>query len=226
MKKIVSLLLTAIMCLTLFTACGKEEENTVEAVPYTGILTKVKLGMPLTKIVSLQPDGVELYYEDDVTIWSMNDDTDLLADTAALIPAEDQFYYTGNSIITYKFRTEKGDDEIYLNGYSEEVHCLIDRVTAENYFNSKTEQLVNKHCVGENTGVAGSMTGTEGIDMNLVYTQKISTGSYDLEFSMTLTYETVNNVEGYYATKYDITVTEKAVKTPATIDSPEVTSAE
>ena len=226
MKKIISVLLTALMCLTLFTACGKEEDTAAEVPAYSGILTKVKLGMPLTKIISLQPDGVELYYEDDLTIWCMNDDTDLLKDTQAIVPAEDQFYYTGNSIITYNFRTEKGDEEIYLNGYSEEVHCLIDRVTAENYFNTKTEQLVSKHCVGENTGVAGSMTGTEGIDMDLIYSQKISTGSYDLDFSMTLTYETVNNVEGYYATKYAVTVTEKSVKTPATIDSPEITSAE
>ena len=64
----------------------------------------------------------------------MNDDTDLLADTKALIPADDQFFYTGDSIITYNFRTQKGDEEIYLNGYSEEVHCLIERTAAEEYF--------------------------------------------------------------------------------------------
>ena len=226
MKKVISLLLTALMCLTLFTACKKDEEAAGEAIPYTGILTRVKLGMPLTKIVSLQPEGTELYYEDDVTIWSMNDDTDLLLDTQAIVPAEDQFYYTGNSIITYNFRTVKGDEEIYLNAYTEEVHCLLDRTAAENYFNTKTEQLVGKHCTGEGSAVTGSMTGTEGIDMNLVYSQNISTSSYDLVFAMTLTYENVNNVEGYYATKFDITIKEKDVKTPVTIASPEITSAE
>lgn len=226
MKKIISVLLTALMCLTLFTACGKEEDTAADVPAYSGILTKIKLGMPLTKIISLQPDGVELYYEDDVTIWCMNEDTDLLKDTQAIIPADDQYYYTGNSIITYNFRTVKGDEEIYLKGYTEEVHCLIDRVSAEEYFNTKTEQLVSKHCTGEGSAVTGSMTGTEGIDMELVYSQNISTSSYDLVLSMTLTYETVNNVEGYYATKYDITLTEKDVKTPVAIDSPEITSAE
>ncbi len=226
MKKLLSILMTAIMCVTLLAACGKEEEGAAIATEYAGILTKVKLGMPLTKIISLQNDGVELYYEDDVTIWSMNEDTDLYLDTSALVPAEDPIYYTGNSIITYKFRTVKGDEELYLNGYTEEVHCLLERKVAEEYFNKKTEQLVNKHCKGEGAAVNGSMTGTEDIDMELVYSQSISASSYDIIFSMTLTYENVNGVEGYYATKYDIQLVEKAVKTPVAIASPEVSSAE
>ncbi|MBQ2824047.1 MAG: hypothetical protein IJF18_05665 [Oscillospiraceae bacterium] len=225
MKKLLSILMTVIMCVTLFTACGKEESEPL-ATEYAGILTKVKLGMPLTKIISLQNDGVELYYEDDVTIWSMNEDTDLYVDTSAIIPAEDPIFYTGNSIITYKFRTVKGDEEIYLNGFTEEVHCLIERTAAEDYFNKKTEQLVNKHCAGEGATVNGSMTGTEDIDMELVYTQNLSASSYDVIFSMTLTYDTVNGVEGYYATKYEIQFIEKAVKNPVAIDSPEVSSAE
>ncbi|MGN0586769.1 MAG: hypothetical protein ACI4JF_05725 [Oscillospiraceae bacterium] len=215
MKKAVSVILTVIMCIFALSSCSKEEAA-AEISDYTGILTKVKLGMPLTKIVSMQPDGVELYYEDDTTIWSVNPDTDLM-EVRDLIPADDLYYYADDSIITYKFRTVKGDSEIYLNGYTEEVHCLMDRAAAEEYFYKKTDELVNKHCVDEGSSAIGTMVGTEGIDMELVYTQNISASSYDVVFTMTLTYDTVNSVDGYYATEFDISLTEKAVKTSVPI---------
>ena len=122
MKRILSVLLSLMTCVMLLAGCGSEEA--VEDSAYSGILTKIKLGMPLTKIVSMQPDGVELYWDDDTTIWSINPDTDLNAEVSALVPEEDQYYYSDDSIITYNFKTKKGDDEIYLKGYSEEVHCL------------------------------------------------------------------------------------------------------
>ena len=101
MKKVLSVILTVIMCISAMAACSKEEA--AEEMPeYSGILTRVKLGMPLTKIVSMQPDGVELYYEDDTTIWSINSDTDLM-EVRNIIPAEDQYFYADDSIITYKF---------------------------------------------------------------------------------------------------------------------------
>lgn len=210
MKKVLSVIIAVIMCIFTLTACGKEEA-VAEIPEYSGILTRVKLGMPLTKIVSMQPDGVELYYEDDTTIWSINPDADLM-EVRDLIPADDLYYYADDSIITYKFRTVKGDDEIYLNGYTEEVHCLMDRAVAEEYFNKKTEQLVSKHCVDTGSSAVGSMVGTENIDMELVYTQNISASSYDVVFTMTLTYDTVNSVDGYYATEFNISLTEKPVK--------------
>ena len=77
MKKILTIILALAMSLTCLTACGKDEETAVAENAYAGILTKVKLGMPLTKIVSLQPDSVELYYEDDTTIWCVNSDTEI-----------------------------------------------------------------------------------------------------------------------------------------------------
>lgn len=218
MKRVLSVLLSLITCVFLLAACGEEApaENA-----YNGILTKIKIGMPLTKIVSMQPDGVELYWEDDTTIWSVNTDTDLMIDLAALVPPEDVFYYADDSIITYNFKTKKGDEEIYLKGYSEEVHCLIERTVAEEYFNNKTAELIKKHCVDEGSVAGGSMVGTEDIDMELVYSQKISASSYDLVFSMTLTYDTVNDVPGYYATEFAIELTEKDVKSEVAIDTPE-----
>lgn len=211
MKKILTLILTLAMALCCFTACGKDEEATPES-GYTGILTKVKLGMPLTKIVSLQPDGVELYYEDDVTIWSVNTDTELM-EIRDLVPAEDAYFYADDSIITYKFRTVKGDEEIYLNGYMSEVTCLLDRETATKYFESKTAELAKKHGVEP----VGAMTGTEGMDMNLTYTQKYDCPSYNIVFTMVETYDTVNGVDGYYGTYFAIEIIEKAVKTETAI---------
>lgn len=218
MKRIFSVLLSIMTCVMLLTACGEEA---AEESAYSGILTKVKIGMPLTKIVSMQPDGVELYWDDDTTIWSINTDTDLMAEVSALVPAEDMFYYADDSIITYNFKTQKGDDELYLKGYSEEVHCLLDRTAAQDYFDKKTAELISKHCVDDGSVAGGSMIGTEDIDMELVYSQKISASSYDLVFSMTLTYDTVNDVAGYYATEFKIELTEKDVKTEVAIATPE-----
>lgn len=218
MKRILAVLLSLLTCVMLLAACGDEAADESS---YSGILTKIKLGMPLTKIVTMQPDGVELYWEDDTTIWSINTDTDLMADVAALVPADDMYYYADDSIITYKFRTKKGDDEIYLKGYSEEVHCLLDRTAAQEYFDKKTAELLKKHCVDEGSVAGGSMVGTEDIDMELVYSQKISASSYDLVFSMTLTYDTVNEVAGYYATEFKIDINEKDVKGEVAIATPE-----
>lgn len=219
MKRILAVLLSLMTCVMLLAACGKDEA--VDETAYNGILTKIKIGMPLTKIVTMQPDGVELYWEDDTTIWSINTDTDLMAEVSALVPAEDMYYYADDSIITYNFRTKKGDDEIYLKGFSEEVHCLLDRTAAQEYFDKKTAELMKKHCVDEGSVAGGTLVGTEDIDMELLYSQKISASSYDVVFTMTLTYDTVNDVTGYYATEFKIDLTEKDVKGEVAIATPE-----
>lgn len=211
MKKIISVVLTLVMALACFTACGEDETVTESA--YSGILTKVKLGMPLKKIVSLQPDGVELYYETDTQIWSINTDTELM-EIRDLVPAENAYYYVDDSIITYNFKTVKGDDEIYLKGYMSEATCLLDRKTAEDYFTNKTVELGQKHGVEP----VGTMTGTEDIDMELTYMQKYDCPSYTLVFTMKESYDTVEGVDGYYGTYFSIEVTEKEVKTETEIN--------
>lgn len=220
MKKLITLILALAMAVACFTACGKEEEAVPETA-YAGILTKVKLGMPLTKIVSLQPDGVELYYEDDVTIWSVNTDTELM-EIRNLIPAEDAYFYADDSIITYNFRTVKGDEEIYLDGYMSEVTCLLDRETATKYFETKTAELAKKH----GAEPVGAMTGTENMDMTLTYTQKYDCPSYNIVLTMVETYDTVNGVDGYYGTYFAIEIIEKAVKTEVAIDGTTVAEEE
>ncbi len=214
MKKILTIILALAMSLTCLTSCGKDEEGEAAAVEsYTGILTKVKLGMPLTKVVSLQAEGVELYYEDDTTVWCVNTDTEL-NEIRNFIAPDHTYYYVDDSIITYNFRTVKGDDEIYLDGYMSEITCLLDRDTAAKYFESKTAELAKKH----GAEPVGAMTGTEGMDMNLTYTQKYDCPSYNIVFTMVETYDTVNGVDGYYGTYFALEIIEKAVKTEVAID--------
>ena len=213
MKKKFTLILALAMSLTCLTACGKDEETAAAENGYSGILTRVKLGMPLTKVVSLQPDGVELYYEDDTTIWCVNTDTELNALRDVIAP-DHTYYYVDDSIITYNFRTVKGDNEIYLNGYMSEITCLLDRDTATKFFEDKTAELAKKH----GAEPVGAMTGTEGMDMNLTYTQKYDCPSYNIVFTMVETYDTVNGVDGYYGTYFAIEIIEKAVKTEVAID--------
>ncbi|MCH5194566.1 MAG: hypothetical protein J1F11_11430 [Oscillospiraceae bacterium] len=214
MKKFLSLILAAVMITACFTACNKEEGGEVSESSYNGILTKVKLGMPLSKIVSLQPDNVNLYYESDTTIWSVNTDTELMEITS-LIPADkEQHFYVEDSIITYNFRTVKGDEEIYLNDYISEVQCRLERKTAEEYFYAKTDELAAKHKV-EPISVK---TGTEGIDLDVTYMQKFDYPSYTFIFTMKETYDTIEGVDGYYGSYFSMEVKEKEVKTEVPID--------
>ncbi len=202
--RVIAAVLAALISAVCLTSCNKEEP--VELSEYSGILTRVKLGMPLTKIVTMQPDGVELYYENDTQVWSINNDTEL-REVASLIPEESAYYYADDSIITYNFRTVNGDDEIYLNGYMQEISVLMDRETARKYFAEKTLALENKH--GEHVS---TMIGVEDIDMTLTYKETFNCPSYTVVFSYQETYETVDNVDGYYGTFFSIEVTEKDEK--------------
>lgn len=216
MRKFLPVILALIMTLTCFTACGGDDEAEAAETPaYSGILTKIKLGMPLTKVVSLNAgNNVELYYETDTCIWSVNPDTDLM-EIRNLLTEGEQFYYVDDSVITYNFKTVKGDEEIYLNNYLSEVHCLLDRATAEKYFETKTAELKAKHGVEP----IGRMTGTENVDMEVNYIQRFDCPSYTLTFTMTEKYDTVNGVDGYYGSYFSIDVKEKEVKTEVEIQT-------
>lgn len=203
---LISFMLTVSVCL--LTACNKDGgDGETLSTEYTGILTKIRLGMPLTKIVGLQRDGVKLYYETDTVIWAIDTDTDLM-DIKNLIPEDNMYYYTEDSLITYNFKTKKGDTEIYLNGFSEELYCLMDRVIGNDYFKNKTIELSKQH----SAEAIGSMTGTEGVDMELTSVMQFSCTSYDVYFTMVETYDTVDSVDDYYVTYYKIEVKEKDVK--------------
>ena len=212
MKKILSVMLALVMTAVCFSACGKDEEEVPENA-YSGILTKVKLGMPMTKIVGLQPDGVTLNFETDTRLWSVNSDTELM-ELRDLISPENLFYYVEDSLITYDFKTVKGDENIYLCGYTSEAYCCIERQTAEDFFANKTEELEKRH----NAESAGTLKGTEGMDNELVYTEKLDCPSYTVTFTMTEQYDTVEGVDGYYGSYFSIEVKEKEVKSEVPIE--------
>ncbi len=208
MKRFFSIILTIIIAVTAFSSCNKEESS-VELTEYTGILSKVKLGMSLSKVQMLQDTTAKLYWEDDLTLWNVNSDTELYSDVLALIPSDNQHYFADDSLITYNFKTVPGETEKYLKGYSQEVHCLLDRATAEKYFTEKTALLAAEHCKDEAAVSTGTILGTEDIDLDVVYLEVVSAPSYDLKFSMTLTYDEVLDVEDYYASKFEIEIIEK-----------------
>ncbi len=212
MKKLLCILMSVILCCVLFSSCKKEEKASEETTEYSGILTKVRLGMDINKIISLQQDGIDLYYETDTEIWSINNDTEII-EVRNLIPAEAAYYYADDSIITYFFNYDSKQDNYFLNGYMQEVTCVLDRPTAEKYFEQKSAQLAAKYGVE----AKGKMTGTEGIDQDLVYVKTLNCNTFDVEFTMNLTYDTVNDVDDYYATFFSIKITEAATKTPVDI---------
>lgn len=214
MKKFLTALLAMALAVSCFAACSKDEGgDTADASTYNGILTKVKLGMPLTKIITLnQEKGVNLNYETDTVIWSQNPDTELM-EIRDIIPTESAYYYIDDSLITYTFETRKGDDEIYLTSYLAEAYGLLDRKTAEEYYNNKTAELQAKHGVEP----AKSVRGTEDIDLEVDYISRFSCASYDLTFTMREKYDTVDGVDGYYGSYFAIEVKEKenVEETPA-----------
>ncbi len=208
MKKILAAVMAAFMITASFAGCSKQEEIPEDT--YNGVLTKVRLGMPMNKIISIN-SGTDLYYESDTEIWCVNPDTDLM-EIRALIPAENQFYYAEDSLITYSFRFDETDQENYLNGYIEEVPCMLDRVTAEKYYEDKKARLMAKYSATEEN-VTSTITGTEDVDLNLDYTTTMTMSSFELIFTMQLTYDVVDGVEGYYGTYYSIEIKELANKT-------------
>lgn len=209
MKKFLTAFLAMALAATCLTACGGGDDDApAETTGYNGILTQIKLGMPLTKIISTnQKYNVDLNYETDTVIWSQNPDTELM-EIRDLIPAESAYYYVDDSLITYVFETRKGDTEIYLTSYMSEAYCLLDRKTAEEYYEKKTAELQAKH----NAEPVKSIKGTEDIDLEVDRISRFSCASYDLTFTMREKYDTVDGVDGYYGSYVCIEVKEKINK--------------
>lgn len=209
MKNFLTVILAMALAVTCFAACSNDEGAASDSeTAYNGILTKVKLGMPLTKIITLnQSVGVDLNYETDTVIWSQNPDTELM-EIRDIIPTGSAYYYVDDSLITYTFETRKGDSEIYLTSYMSEAYGLLDRKTAESYYETKTAELAQKHGVE----AVKSVKGTEDIDLEVSYISRYSCASYDLTFTMTEKYDTVDGIDGYYGSYFSIEVKEKANK--------------
>ncbi len=207
MKRFTALILALLTAMTLLCACGKEEEAPVDN--YTGVLSKVRLGMPMKKIIALN-SASELYYDSDTEIWCVSTDTDLM-ELRDRIPADNQFFYADDSLITYTFKFNEADGENYLTAFLEEIPCKIDRKTAEDYYSFKKDALKAKYMPAEEA-VISTVTGTEGVDLTLEHATVMTLSSFEVTLTMQLTYDTVDGVEDYYGTYYSIKVKELANK--------------
>lgn len=207
MKKFTAMLLVILSALSLFCGCKKEEAPVDN---YTGVLSKVRLGMPMKKIIALN-SGSELYYDSDTEIWCVSTDTDLM-EIKDRIPADSQFFYADDSLITYTFKYSESDGENYLTAYMEEIPCKLDRKTAEEYYKYKKAALISKYAPAEEA-VVSTVTGTEGVDLTLDNVTVMTLSSFEVTFTMQLTYDTVDGVEDYFGTYYSVKIKELANKT-------------
>lgn len=216
MKKLTAVLLAVLMSVLALAGCSKKEEVTLEE--YTGVLSRVRLGMPINKVFALM-DSSEAYFESDTEIWYVNNDTDLM-EIKSMIPEDSQFFYTDDSLITFNFRTEGTANDRYLESYLEELPCKVSRETAMSYYEAKKESLVAKFSP-DPTAVSTTMTGSEGVDMNLDYSTVMTLSSFEVTFNMELTYDTVDGIEDYYGTFFSIEVKELKNKTAIDLNSEE-----
>lgn len=207
MKKITAMLLVILSALSIFCGCKKEEAPVDD---YAGVLSKVRLGMPMKKIIALN-SGSELYYDSDTEIWCVSTDTDLM-EIRDRIPADSQFFYADDSLITYTFKYSESDGENYLTAYMEEVPCKLDRKTAEEYYKYKKEALIAKYAPAEDA-VVSTVTGTEGVDLTLDNVTVMTLSSFEVTLTMQQTYDTVDGVEDYFGTYYSVKIKELANKT-------------
>lgn len=209
MKRFAAILLAAALSVSVFAGCSSESES--DSGTYDGVLTKIRLGMPLSKVIQLNSD-CNLYYDNDTQIWCVNTDTELM-ELKDKIPADSQFYNVDDSLITYTFKYDEAAEENYLTAYLQELPCLVDRKTATAYYESKAQELKTRYGATE---ASSTCTGTEGIDMTLKYDTILTLSSFKLTLTMKLTYDTVDSVDGYYATYFAIEV--KELENKAAVD--------
>jgi hypothetical protein len=198
-KRIFAIALSILMILTV-TACG-ETETVIP--PYEGILTKVRLGMSESKVVALQPEEAELYYQtgNDYIMWTVNPDTEIQS-LRDYIPADDMYYYCDDSIITYYLKDNADKTEKVLSGYMQEVYCVIPRDIAVNFYNAQVKYLTEKYGIES----SGTGTGIEGVDLELHFKEVMVASSFTVTFEATFTSETVNGVNDYYGTHFSLSL--------------------
>ena len=217
-----ALFLALLMTALTLTACGDKDkkEEGGEETGYSGVLTKIKLGMPMKKVISANGQG-EMYYESDTVLWCINPDTDIM-EVRDIIPADMAYCFCDDSVITYEFKHNDKDNEDYLTSYTEEVACLIDRETAQKYYDEKVQALRKKY----RSEFSTTQTGTEGIDLNLIQHSELPLSSFVVYVDMTLSYDTVEGVDAYYCKHLSITVKELANKAAVPIAAGEAETEE
>jgi hypothetical protein len=211
-------LTAAILCLT---ACSSDEtadptasETTVVEAVYTGVLSRIRLGMTESKIISMMPDSVPLYYQDDFEMWSVDPDTNMEAITDYL-PEGDLNYYADDSIITYYFKNQSGSPEKILTGYMEEIHGVFSQDASVKFYNDTIARLTEEYGVEP----VGTMTGEQGIDNELQLKQVYDCPSATVTFYCTYTWQNVNDVEDYYGSYFAVKLMGKTIKEEVPLDN-------
>jgi hypothetical protein len=212
MKKTAAALLCAAFLAVSFTACnddgGESPDSTASAVAeYAGILTKIRLGMTETKVISMLPDSVPLYYQDDFEMWSIDPDTNMQT-IRTYLPEGDLKYYADDSIITYFFKNQNGNPDKILTGYMEEVHGVFPQDVSIKFYNDTAERLKTEYGVTP----VGTQTGTEGIDSEIQLKQVYDCPSVTVTFYCTYSWQNVNGVDDYYGSYFAVKLMGKTIK--------------
>lgn len=188
-----------VLVLCILTACGKEKEVAEPKYTYKGVLTNVKIGMSLNKVVALTKgihSNVDIYAEDDDTLWCVCNDTHLakLKETADL----DSPYYMDDTLITYYF-VDKDNSYKALNGYVEELYCFLDENELYDFYIELQQAFKDIYEV-EPKNIKSVMTGCKGVDYSILYETTMVSDSFDIKLTMTTHYELdkSQDLEGYF----------------------------
>lgn len=199
--------ISILFVLIIFGGCKKEATTD----DYNGILYKLRMEMPFENVLSM--NSTELYQDSDNCIWTISNDTHL-SKLKYMIPENDMYHYADDSLITYYFKTkEDEEDKKVLTAFSEEILCKVDRSTGQQLYTELINIFKNKYQPLE-TNVHSYLTGTEGIDVELIYRTNMMFNTYEINITMTQRYDTVNNIDDYYPEYFLVEVKELSHKSP------------
>jgi hypothetical protein len=225
MKRTAAALLCTAFLAVSFSACNSDGDEadpaaTTAAPAYAGILTKIRLGMTETKVISMLPDSVPLYYQDDFEMWSIDPDTNM-QNIRTYLPAEDLTYYADDSIITYYFKNQNGNPDKILTGYMEEVHGVFPQDVSIKFYDDTAKRLQEEYGVTP----IGTQTGTEGIDSEIQLKQVYDCPSATITFYCTYSWQNVNGIDDYYGSYFAVKLMGKTIKEEVALASDGFTAA-
>jgi hypothetical protein len=208
--------------LLVLTACaGSEETDPAEsdatvtaAAVYSGILTKVRLGMTESKIISMIPDSSPLNYQDDYELWTVDSDTNMQK-IRDYLPEGDLNYYADDSLITFFLKDKNGSPEKILSGYMEEVYGVFSQDASVKFYNDTIARLEEEFGVTP----TGTMSGEQGIDEELTLKQVYDCPSATVTFICTYKWQTVNEKDDYYGSSFSVKLMGKTIKDEVALET-------
>jgi hypothetical protein len=216
--------LCALLTSLVFSACnsdkgdGEADPNTTAAetitTAYSGILSKVRIGMTESKILSMIADGVPVYYQDDYEMWTVDPDTNVQK-IRDYIPKDNLVYFADDSIITYYLKDQQGNPDKILTGFMEEVYGVFPQEESVDFYNDTIDRLTEEFGVEP----TGTMSGTQGIDEEILLKQVYDCPSATVTFYCTYRWQTVNEIEDYYGYYFAVKLMGKTIKEEVALDN-------